>query len=59
MMALSVPAAEAIVWAACHPEREFLVGGSTVLAVEGNQVAPALDALVEHAVRAMVSLKSG
>jgi short-subunit dehydrogenase len=35
-------AAEAIVWAASQRRREVLVGGSTVLAVMGNKVAPGL-----------------
>jgi len=33
-------AADAIVWASRHPRREFLVGGSTVLTVLGNKLAP-------------------
>jgi hypothetical protein len=33
-------AADAIVWASRHPRREFLVGGSTVLSVVGNKLAP-------------------
>jgi NAD(P)-dependent dehydrogenase (short-subunit alcohol dehydrogenase family) len=33
-------AAEAIVWAADHPRREFLVGFSTVKAVIGNKLVP-------------------
>jgi short-subunit dehydrogenase len=35
-------AAEAIVWAIDHPRRELWVGHSTVLAILGNRVAPAL-----------------
>jgi hypothetical protein len=35
-------AAEAIVWAASQRRREVLVGGSTVIAVTGNKIAPAL-----------------
>jgi NAD(P)-dependent dehydrogenase (short-subunit alcohol dehydrogenase family) len=33
-------AAEAIVWAAHHPRREFFVGFSTVKAIIGNKLAP-------------------
>lgn len=33
-------AADAIVWASRHPRREFFVGGSTVLSVLGNKLAP-------------------
>jgi NAD(P)-dependent dehydrogenase (short-subunit alcohol dehydrogenase family) len=33
-------AAEAIVWAARHPRRELYVGGSTVLAILGQRLAP-------------------
>jgi NADP-dependent 3-hydroxy acid dehydrogenase YdfG len=35
-------AAEAVVWAAEHPRRELLVGGSTVATVLANKVAPGL-----------------
>jgi NAD(P)-dependent dehydrogenase (short-subunit alcohol dehydrogenase family) len=35
-------AAEAIVWAASQRRREVLVGGSTVVAVVGSKIAPAL-----------------
>jgi NADP-dependent 3-hydroxy acid dehydrogenase YdfG len=35
-------AAEAIVWAARHPRREIYVGGSTVAAIFGERIAPAL-----------------
>lgn len=35
-------AAEAIVWAAHHYRREWYVGGSTVLAIVGNKIAPAM-----------------
>jgi NAD(P)-dependent dehydrogenase (short-subunit alcohol dehydrogenase family) len=35
-------AAEAIVWAASERRREVLVGGSTVVAVTGNKLAPSL-----------------
>ena len=35
-------AARAVVWAADHPRREVLVGGSTVATVLANKVAPAL-----------------
>ena len=33
-------AADAIVWAAHHPQREIMVGGPTVKAIVGNAVAP-------------------
>jgi NAD(P)-dependent dehydrogenase (short-subunit alcohol dehydrogenase family) len=33
-------AAEAVVWAAEHPRRELWVGGSTVLTILGNRLAP-------------------
>jgi short-subunit dehydrogenase len=33
-------AAEAIVWAAHHKRREIYVGGPTILAIEGNKIAP-------------------
>jgi hypothetical protein len=33
-------AADAMVWASRHPRREFLVGGSTVLSMVGNKLAP-------------------
>src|SRR5215218_7361919 len=33
-------AADAIVWASEHPRREFFVGGSTVITVVGNRIAP-------------------
>ena len=33
-------AADAIVWASEHPRREFFVGGSTVLTIVGNKLAP-------------------
>jgi NAD(P)-dependent dehydrogenase (short-subunit alcohol dehydrogenase family) len=33
-------AADAIVWASRHPRREFFVGGSTVMTVLGNRLAP-------------------
>jgi NADP-dependent 3-hydroxy acid dehydrogenase YdfG len=33
-------AADAVVWASAHPRREFFVGGSTVLTVIGNRLAP-------------------
>jgi NADP-dependent 3-hydroxy acid dehydrogenase YdfG len=33
-------AADAIVWASEHPRREYFVGGSTVLTVAGNKLAP-------------------
>jgi hypothetical protein len=33
-------AAEAIVFAARHPRRELFVGGSTVLAIVGQRIAP-------------------
>jgi short-subunit dehydrogenase len=33
-------AADAIVWASEHPRREFFVGGSTVLTILGNKLAP-------------------
>jgi NAD(P)-dependent dehydrogenase (short-subunit alcohol dehydrogenase family) len=33
-------AAEAVVWAAEHPRRELWVGGSTVVTILGNRVAP-------------------
>ena len=36
-------AAEAIVHAAHHDRREWFVGGSTVLAIESNKLAPAID----------------
>jgi short-subunit dehydrogenase len=35
-------AAEAIVWAASQRRREVLVGGSTVISVTGNKIAPGL-----------------
>jgi short-subunit dehydrogenase len=35
-------AADAIVWAASHPRREHYVGGSTVAAILGERVSPAL-----------------
>jgi short-subunit dehydrogenase len=35
-------AAQAIVWAASQDKREIMVGGSTVQAVVGNKIAPAL-----------------
>ena len=35
-------AAERIVWASHHQRREVFVGGSTVLAIEANKIAPAL-----------------
>jgi NAD(P)-dependent dehydrogenase (short-subunit alcohol dehydrogenase family) len=35
-------AAEAIVWAAHHPRRQFFVGMPTVLAIETNKIAPGL-----------------
>jgi NAD(P)-dependent dehydrogenase (short-subunit alcohol dehydrogenase family) len=35
-------AADAIVWAAQHPRRELYVGGSTVIAVLGERIAPAV-----------------
>jgi NAD(P)-dependent dehydrogenase (short-subunit alcohol dehydrogenase family) len=35
-------AAEAIVWAADHPRREVLVGGSTILAIWGQKFVPGL-----------------
>jgi NAD(P)-dependent dehydrogenase (short-subunit alcohol dehydrogenase family) len=34
--------ADAVVWAAHHYRREWFVGASTVLAIEGNKVAPGL-----------------
>jgi NAD(P)-dependent dehydrogenase (short-subunit alcohol dehydrogenase family) len=34
--------AEAVVWAAHHYRREWFVGSSTVVAIQGNKVAPAL-----------------
>jgi NAD(P)-dependent dehydrogenase (short-subunit alcohol dehydrogenase family) len=34
--------ARAVVWAAHHNRREVFVGGSTVEAIEGNKIAPAL-----------------
>jgi NAD(P)-dependent dehydrogenase (short-subunit alcohol dehydrogenase family) len=33
-------AADAIVWAAHHPQREVMVGGATVKAIVGNAIAP-------------------
>jgi hypothetical protein len=33
-------AADAIVWAAHHPQREIMVGGPTVKAIVGNAIAP-------------------
>src|SRR4051794_10935419 len=33
-------AADAVVWASEHPRREYLVGGSTLMTVLGNRVAP-------------------
>jgi NAD(P)-dependent dehydrogenase (short-subunit alcohol dehydrogenase family) len=33
-------AADAIVWAAHHPQREMMVGGPTVKAIVGNAIAP-------------------
>ncbi len=33
-------AADAVLWAADHPRREFFVGGSTVAAIVGNRLAP-------------------
>jgi hypothetical protein len=33
-------AADAIVWAAHHPQREVMVGGPTVKAILGNAIAP-------------------
>jgi hypothetical protein len=33
-------AAEAIVWAAHHKRREIYVGAPTILAIEGNKIAP-------------------
>jgi hypothetical protein len=33
-------AADAIVWASEHPRREFFVGGSTVMTIVGNKLAP-------------------
>src|SRR3954468_6585578 len=33
-------AADAIVWAAHHPQREVMVGGATVKAIIGNAIAP-------------------
>ncbi len=35
-------AADAVVWAAHHYRREWFVGSSTVVAIEGNKIAPAL-----------------
>ncbi len=35
-------AAEAIVWAAAHPERQLMVGWPTVKAIVGNAIAPGL-----------------
>ena len=35
-------AADAIVWAAHHPQREVMVGGPTVKAIVGNAIAPSL-----------------
>jgi short-subunit dehydrogenase len=34
--------AQAVVWAAHHYRREWFVGGSTVLAIQGNKISPAL-----------------
>jgi NADP-dependent 3-hydroxy acid dehydrogenase YdfG len=33
-------AADAIVWASDHPRREFFVGGTTVMTIVGNKLAP-------------------
>jgi hypothetical protein len=35
-------AADAIVWAAHHPQREVMVGGPTVKAIVGNAIAPSI-----------------
>jgi hypothetical protein len=33
-------AADAVLWAMDHPRREFFVGGSTVMTILGNKLAP-------------------